>query len=236
MPTWEELRDTIKRTPDIPGTVTSEFRLRTDEGVLRIKNFTTERGGANFTFDLEKDLASPDATAPLSLVVGTVITPYGTTDDGRLVYAASVIPWKAIIEAIERDPMCIKEIDSYKWEELIAAAFDKAGYDQVVLTPRRGDRGRDVIVTNFGVGSLRILGSVKAFKPGHLVTLDDVRALMGVVGSDRSASKGMLLTTSDFAPGVRTDPFIAPQLPYRIELMNGVQMLSWFRKLSGQGN
>lgn len=236
MPTsWEELLDAIRNTPDNPGTITSEFALRTEQGILRIANFN-KRGVPAFTFDLEKYPESPDATAPLSMVVGAVITPYGTTDDGQLVHAATAVPWKAIVEAIERDPMCIKEIDSYKWEELIAAAFDKAGYEEVILTPRSADRGRDVIATMHGVGSVRILGSVKAHKPGHLVTHGQVRELLGVVSADHLASKGMVLTTSDFAPGVHTDALIKPHLPHRIELMNGVQMLAWFRNLSGKGN
>jgi restriction system protein len=236
MSTWQELLDSIKNAPGNPGTITSEFAFRTDLGILRVANFTTARGGMNFTFDLERDVETPDATAPLSMVVGAVITPQGTTEDGQLVHAAVVVPWKAIADAIERDPMCIKEIESYKWEELIAAAYDEAGFDEVILTPRSGDMGRDVIATMRGAFSVRILGSVKAYKPGHLVKHDDVRALIGIVNSDRAATKGMLVTTSDFVPGVHTDALIKPYLPTRIELMNGSQMLAWFRKLSGKGN
>jgi restriction system protein len=71
---------------------------------------------------------------------------------------------------------------------MIAAAFDQAGYDEVILTPRSGDHGRDVIAIKKGVGSIRIIDSVKAYKPGHLVRYDDVRALAGVLLGDQGAS------------------------------------------------
>jgi restriction system protein len=115
---------------------------------------------------------------------------------------------------------------------MVAGAYDKAGYE-VILTPRSGDYGRDVIAIRRGVGSIRILGSVKAFKPNHLVTHEAVRSLLGVVSADQKASKGILTTTSDFAPTIITDPLIAPHLPTRIELMNGTDLQNWLADLSG---
>ena len=50
---------------------------------------------------------------------------------------------------------------------------------------------------------------VKAYRPGHLVTANDVRALFGVVVAD-GASKGFLTTTSDFAPRLLKDTLLAP--------------------------
>jgi hypothetical protein len=35
-----------------------------------------------------------------------------------------------------------------------------------------------------GIGSIKILDSVKAYRPGHLVTKEEVHALMGVVAID----------------------------------------------------
>jgi restriction system protein len=82
------------------------------------------------------------------------------------------------------------------------------------------------------VGCVKILGSVKAYQPGRLVTHDDVRALLGVLSGEMDASKTMLTTTSDFAPRIQEDPFIAPFLPTRLELMNGTQLQEWLRDLS----
>lgn len=140
-----------------------------------------------------------------------------------------------IVRLLKDDPGQALAISPYKWEELVAAAFDVAGYDEVILTPRSGDYGRDVIAAKHGVGSVRIIGSVKAYKPGHLVRHDDVRALAGVLSTDTRASKGIVTTTSDFAPGIWTDPFISPLIPYRLELLNGTALQKWFEQLAEEG-
>jgi restriction system protein len=72
-----------------------------------------------------------------------------------------------------------------KWEEIIAGAFKRARYDEVILTPRSGDHGRDVIAVKHGVGCVKIIGSVKAYKPGNLVPYDTVRSLIGVMSGER---------------------------------------------------
>ena len=108
-----------------------------------------------------------------------------------------------------------------KWEEIIAASYDRAGFDEVVLTPRANDGGRDVIATKRGLYSVRIIDQVKAYAPNRSVNANDVRALLGVLSADRRASKGVVTTTSTFAPGIDSDPSIAPFRPTRLELING---------------
>ena len=72
---------------------------------------------------------------------------------------------------------------------------------------------------------------MKAFKPPHLVTANDVRALMGVLHTD-GASKGFLTTTSGFAPRIKTDPLIVPLMPARLELIDGAQLISRLEELA----
>jgi restriction system protein len=112
-----------------------------------------------------------------------------------------------------------------QWEEMVAGAYERAGAEEVILTPRSVDGGRDVIAL------IRVIDQVKAYTPGHLVTADDVRALFGVVVADR-ASKGFLTTTSDFAPQLRDDPLMAEQIGPRLELVNGTQLLARLKKLA----
>jgi restriction system protein len=112
-------------------------------------------------------------------------------------------------------------------EELIAGVYGRGGFDRVILTPRSGDGGRDVIAEKTGWGSARFLARVKAYKPGHLVTAEQVRLLAGVVAADRAASKCILTTTSDFAQGIFKDASIQPLLPSRIELVNGIAQVTW---------
>jgi len=129
-----------------------------------------------------------------------------------------------------RDPTVAFQIPPHKWEEMIAAAYKKAGFDEVTLTPRSGDRGRDVIAIKRTHGIVRVIDQVKAYAPGHLVPANDVRALIGVLQTD-CAAKGFLTTTSDFAPRIRTDPTITPFIPSRLELINGTGLRAWLEQL-----
>jgi restriction system protein len=118
-------------------------------------------------------------------------------------------------------------MDWRKFEELVAAAYHQAGYDEVILTPRSNDGGRDVIATKHGVGSIRIYDSVKKLAPGRPVPADDVRALLGVVTAAGNVSKGIVTTTSIFAPGVENDPLLRNVIPYRIELRPRDVLIPW---------
>lgn len=173
---------------------------------------------------------STDSTG-VELVLQGILQYVGSTSEGALVRAVAT-PWKLIVSQLSRNWNSAFEISDRKWEELVAAAFEQDGYDEVVLTPRSGDYGRDVIAIKRGVGTVRIIGSVKAYAPGHPVRHDDVRALIGVPQTDLQASKGMIMTTSRFAPNIYTDPYISPLIPYRLELMDGAALRRWLIKIA----
>jgi restriction system protein len=166
-----------------------------------------------------------------ALLVQAVVQSYGSTPEGDLVKAI-VLPWRAIVNKLQKDWSHASEIPPRIWEEMIAAAFEQDGYDEVILTPRSGDHGRDVVAVKKGIGCIRIIDSVKAYAPHRLVRHDDVRALAGVLYGDPRASKGIVTTTSDFAPGIATDPYLSPLMPYRLELMNGTALRTWLGGLS----
>lgn len=172
-----------------------------------------------------------EALSKASLSLKTIIVG-DRTAEGRLVEAVA-IPWFEVIAIIAKDPNAVFEIPPEKWEEIIAGAYKRAGFEKVVITPRSGDYGRDVIATKWGIGSVRVIDQVKAYGPGNLVTADDVRALAGVLHCD-GASKGFLTTTSDFAPGLARDPLIIPLIPSRLELINGAALLKRLKELAGQ--
>jgi restriction system protein len=156
----------------------------------------------------------------------------GKTSEGLIIEAVTPA-WFAILEQLERDPTFIYEFARYprKFEEMIAGAYKKAGFDAITLTRSSGDLGRDVIAVKYGIGSVRVIDQVKAYKPGHLVTANDVRALMGVLQND-GAAKGFLTTTSDFAPKLKEDPLIVPFMPSRLELINGSMLLKRLEELA----
>ena len=132
---------------------------------------------------------------------------------------------------IKRDPRAVYALDWRQLEETIAGAYQSAGYE-VTLTPRSGDLGRDVIATKKGVVSIRILDQIKAYKPGHLVTANDVRAMLGVATADTNCSKAVVTTTSDFAPRVREDELLKHFMPYRLELKSGSELVPWLNDIA----
>jgi restriction system protein len=136
---------------------------------------------------------------------------------------------------IRDSPEAIYEIHWRKWEEIIAAAYVRGGFE-VVLTPRSNDGGRDVIATSKGIGTVRFFDQVKAYAPGHPVTAEEIRAMIGVLSIEPNVSKGFVTTTSAFAPGVLTDPNIARFMPYRLELRGREALLEWLGALESKKN
>jgi len=87
-----------------------------------------------------------------------------------------------------------------EFEILIDALYDKMGYD-TTLTPYRNDGGKDVIAISSELGKEeKLLIECKRYEPD--VGPDIIRALNGVVSSDK-ATKGVLVTSSDFTPEAR---------------------------------
>jgi restriction system protein len=170
------------------------------------------------------------ASAP-SITIQSLIIPETQTAQGILIRANSAV-WAEIVARLGADWQVAFQLSETQWEELIAGAFDKAGYEEVTLTPRSGDHGRDVIAIKRGFGCVKIIGSVKAYAPGNPVGYDAVRALIGVMTGERDVSKGIITTTSDFPPRIDKDPFIAPFMPTRLELVNGTKLRQWLADLA----
>lgn len=160
-----------------------------------------------------------------NILLQAVVIPGEDTDEGQIIQAVA-IPWFKIVELMQRDPSVMYRLDWRKWEELIAGAYKMEGFE-VVLTPRSNDKGRDIIASSKGFGSIRYFDQVKAYQPGHLVTANDVRAMVGVLTLEGNVSKAIVTTTSEFAPGVSTDPDIQRLVPYRLELKSRAALLDW---------
>jgi restriction system protein len=167
---------------------------------------------------------------PGILLQATVVDFGHKTPEGQLILCVT-LPWFEIIELLKKDPAAAYTIPPRTWEEIIAGAYKRAGFDDVTLTPRSGDYGRDVIAVKRGLGVIRVIDQVKAFRPDRLVSANDVKALMGVLQGD-NASKGFLTTTSDFAPRLKEDPLIVPFIPSRIELINGPTLFKRLEELA----
>ena len=79
-------------------------------------------------------------------------------DKGRIVELV-LRPWLELTEAILKDPKAAYEVPPEMWEEIVAGRYKAEGWDEVKLTPRSGDYGRDVIATSKTklVGVVRII-------------------------------------------------------------------------------
>lgn len=155
------------------------------------------------------------------------------TPEGDIIEAVA-LSWIQIVNLLKTNPRAVHEIDWRKWEEMLAGAYKAAGFDEVELTSRSGDHGRDLIATKNGRFSIRIIDQMKAYAPGNLVAANDVRAMSGVLNGDPNVSKGYVTTTSGFAPGIFTDPLIKPLMPYRLELRDGPSLINWLTEIANR--
>jgi len=156
---------------------------------------------------------------------GTIVTFEIAVPDGQIIKFVDPI-YRQLVSEIEKNPEIIYQIKPRKWEEIIAAAYDKEGFDEVILTSQSGDHGRDVIAIKKGFYSVKFIDQVKAYKPGHIVTADAVRALIGVLSTEQDASKAIFSTTSTFAPKIEDDKLIKPLLPTRLELVDKEKLIT----------
>jgi hypothetical protein len=101
-----------------------------------------------------------------SISLSSIVIPVSAVAEGALI-KANALAWAAVVKSLRKDWGLAYQIPPYKWEEIIAAAFDQSDFDEVILTPRSGDHGRDVIAFRKGIGCIKIIGSVKAYKPGY---------------------------------------------------------------------
>lgn len=177
---------------------------------------------------------APNVTQyPDVLLQAAVVSLGSIAPDGQLIEAVA-IPWFEILKQLGQDPDFLFKVPWRKLEEIVAGAYVQAGWPEVVLTPRSGDRGRDVIASKPGVCSIRIVDQIKAYRKGHVVTADEVRSMLGVLEVDRNVSKGLVTTTSRFAPGIEDDSGLRAFMPYRLELKDGNELRRWlFTLMSG---
>lgn len=168
--------------------------------------------------------------APELLVGVSLITPGDRTDEGRIILAVAPI-WRRLLDALTREPETIYRLDARQAEELVAGAYSEDGWN-VTLTPRSGDHGRDVIAERDDVGAIRVLDQVKRYKPGHVVTADEVNAMFGVLSRDPKASKAYITTTSRFAPRVYDE--FRDVMPTRLELRDGDNLRGWLARLAAK--
>jgi restriction system protein len=170
----------------------------------------------------------PEHEQPSVLLQAAILNARDDTSEGQLIEYVK-ISWLRIVAEIRKDPDFLYRFakEHRKFEEFIAATYDRSGeWDRVILTPQSGDKGRDVIVERDGIGALRFVEQAKALSEGRLVTHDQVLSVLGVLQADPGASKAIITTTTDFAPGVLNSEEFKRLTP-RLETRSGKQLLKW---------
>lgn len=167
-------------------------------------------------------------TAPC-IIVPSFIIPGDKTKEGLLVEGVGTL-WFEIVRRIREDPDFVYNIECWDWEKLIAGAYKQEGWETVVLTPRKGDKGIDVIATRADWGQIRflLLHQMKAYAPDHLVGPDEVREMLGVLHTEHNATKAIISTTSAFTSGAID---AAKEFDPRLELKAKDKLLAWLASL-----
>jgi restriction system protein len=164
------------------------------------------------------------------IIVNALIIPGDKTKEGILVEGVGKI-WFELVKRFRDDPESIYNIDWRQWEEIVAGAYKQEGWEIVVLTPRSGDKGRDVIAKRGDWGQLRflLLDQVKAYRPDQVIGPDEVRRMAGVLLFEPNATKAIITTTSDFTVGAQE---LAESLAPRLELKPRGRLLPWLASLA----
>lgn len=185
------IRDEDVRSPRFSTLIVAAKEIAVREGI----NLEEATGLTVVRDRIVRQIQAEDLVAKMPfpmLFAMQFVDQHGKVADGEIVTAASVA-WWAIWNKLQKDPRALHEFAQHPraFEEFLAGAYDLAGFDEVILTPRKGDHGRDVIAEKKGFFAIRVLDQAKAYSPGRVVTHDDVRAMVGVLHMDQAASKAI---------------------------------------------
>lgn len=151
------------------------------------------------------------------------------TKEGQPVNSVRVT-WTEIVKQIQQNRQFLFEFTkaSRIFEMFMAGTYRMDGFDEVLLTPRSDDGGRDVIAAKRG---LRILEQSKAYKSSRHVTHNEFREMIGVLTIEDLPSCGAITTTSTFAPKIYESKGYQKFVPEKLCLRNGDELCSWLNMI-----
>jgi hypothetical protein len=94
-----------------------------------------------------------------TVTIGFLLDLGEKSDEGRLILAVTPA-WLEILSELERDSEAFAKLTWRQFEELIGGGYKEDGWDLTILTPRSGDKGRDIVATTSDVGTIRIIDQV----------------------------------------------------------------------------
>ena len=128
------------------------------------------------------------------------------TDIAREINARLVIvqylPFK-ILRAVTENPYLMKGLRPREFEELIAELLNQHDFENIILTERSGDGGRDVIATKRFL-NVPMLFAFECKQYSKNVGVEKLRTLLGTISHGRTkANIGVLATTAKLTRGAR---------------------------------
>jgi restriction system protein len=108
-----------------------------------------------------------------------------------------------------------------EFEDLVGVLLAELGFSEVVVTPRRSDKGIDVRGTLVVGEAVRVRMAVQVKRWKDNVQAPTVQQVRGSLGTHE---QGLIITTSDFSPGARKEAVRADAIP--VGLMNGQQLIN----------
>ncbi len=133
---------------------------------------------------------------------------------------------RCLIERLSKNPELLHKLHWRQFEELLAEVFYKFGYE-TEIGPGVGDEGVDLrLIKHNEMGPLLILVQAKKYAARKKIGLQPVQALYGAI-NDEKASKGILVSTCEFAPVAKR---FESKNPYRIKLAGPNELEGWLKK------
>lgn len=145
--------------------------------------------------------------------------------EGRIDVRVSAV-WDEIMKAIVANPALLHQMNSRKFEELIAEMFASFGFE-VELTARTRDGGYDIIaLRKLGLTETRHLIEAKCYSPPYKVPPAKIRALIGT-RQIRKASQVILATSSYVSSNAKKE--FRAHMPHELDLIERDKILEWCR-------
>lgn len=119
-----------------------------------------------------------------------------------------------LLDQILRSPELMRALSPHEFERFVATLIDKLGFEDVAITPRSGDQGRDILAVKRVLGIPVLFAfECKRYGPDKPVGVGLLRALYGSIShGPTKANKGILVTTSRFTSGARRFILTEPSL------------------------
>lgn len=181
----------------------SGIRTMLDQYVRNQEEFASALAARIRALDLEHLLKLEDPSA--ESVEHLELDRSEITERNRdVILSVARLPFK-LIAKILRSPQEIRNLTPRQFEEFVADVLAELGFTDIVLTPRSGDGGKDVIASNMINGiPLAFYFECKKYAEGNKVQLDTLRTLLGTMAHEATqVNKGVLVTTSTFTRGCR---------------------------------